>query len=237
MPALRQFLERGLKVTLPLAALVAVLACVPAVSARGEATATFRVTLGAQLTKTWDYVDTREEKGCAVADRVRGSRTVTLASSRPTTLRVTTVNGRPRFSPAVVRRVTARARQSGSVDSTAQGAGCVPLTHRDCVRLRRTLSNQAVQFFRSGRNELSFRRTRNFSAIGSPSCPPENQSVREEQPELHKAAGEIAEKDLFNRRVATITAGGISEETAELDGGPTGRVVTRVSWTLTFRRV
>ena len=213
------------------------LASVPAVSARAEATATFRVTLSAQLTKTWDYVDTREDAGCVFTDRVRGSRTVSLASSRPTIVRVRTVNGKPRFVPTLLRRITARARQSGSVDSTTRGAGCIPVTNRDCVRLRRTLSNQAVQFFRSGRNELSFRRTRNFSAIGSPSCPPEVQAVREEQPELHEAPGEIAEKDIFNLRVATITAGGISDETAELEGGPTGRVVARVSWTLTFRRV
>ena len=72
--------------------------------------ARFNVTLTAQVTKSWDYVTTRVDGECTVTTHVVGSRVVTLRSTRPTTVTATSSAGRIRFSPAVVRSVTARGR-------------------------------------------------------------------------------------------------------------------------------
>ena len=236
MHVLRRIWDRGLKGALLTAVFVGALASVPSVQARKDASsATFRVTLNAQLTKTWDYVTTREEGNCTVTERVRGSRTVTLATARPTIIKATTSGSRLRFNPSAMRFVTARTRQGGSVVATERGAGCGPAIQSDCPRTRRTLANQTLRFFRSGRNELSFRRARDFGTSPA-TCPPEDPEVREERVGLDQAEGELAERDLYNLRIRTLFAGGSSTETIDMEGDPTGRVVLRVSWRLTFNR-
>lgn len=198
--------------------------------------ARFNVTLTAQVTKNWDYVTSRVDGECTVTTRVVGSRIVSLRSSRPTIVTATSSAGRIRFSPAVVRSVTARASQGGSVTTTERGLGCVRRTYANCVKPRRTLANQTLAFFRSRRNEISFRRTRDFASGFSTSCPPEAPEVRVERPGLHQAQGELSEQDLFNRGIRFQTATGSSEETSELSGDPDGKVIARASWSLTFRR-
>jgi hypothetical protein len=236
MLGLRRIPDRRRNGVLVTAVVLAALAWAPAVEARQDApAATFRVTLNAQLTKTWDYVATRRASSCTITDRVRGSRTVSLTSARPTIVRVVRVGGRIRFTSSVLRFLTARARQGGSVDVTERGTNCLPATDRDCAPLRRTLGNRALRFFRSGNNELSFRRAPGFGVFAT-TCPPEAPEIRAENPRLHEAEGRLDEKDLFNAAITTVTAGGSAVETIEIEGEPTGKVVTRVSWTLTFRR-
>ncbi len=213
------------------------LACAQAVEAGPDAaSARFNVTLTGQVTKTWDYVTTRVEGECTVITHVVGSRVVTLRSSRPTSVNATLSGGRVRFSPAVVRSVTARATQGGSVTTTERGLGCGRRTHSNCAKSRRTFTNQTLAFFRSRRNEISFRRTRDFGSGFPTSCPPEAPEVRVERPGLHQAQGELSERDLFNRGIRFQTATGSSEETTELSGDPDGKVIARASWSLTFRR-
>jgi len=213
------------------------LACAQTVEAGSDASpARFKVTLTAQVTKSWDYVTTRAEGECTVTTHVVGSRVVTLRSSRPTIVSATSSAGRVRFSPAVVRSVTARGTQGGSVTTTERGLGCGRRTHSVCAKPRRTLANQTLAFFRSGRNEISFRRTRDFASGFSTTCPPEDLAVRVERPGLHQAQGELSEEDLFNRGVRFQTATGSSEETSELSGDPDGKVIARARWSLTFRR-
>lgn len=213
------------------------LASAQAVEAGPDASsARFNVTLTAQVTKTWDYVTTRAEGECTVTTHVVGSRVVTLRSSRPTIVTATSSAGRIRFSPAVVRSVTARATQGGSVTTTERGPGCGRRTHSNCAKPRRTLANQTLAFFRSRRNEISFRRTRDFGSGFPTTCPLEAPEVRVERPGLHEAQGELSEQDLFNRGVRFQTAVGSSEETSELSGNPDGKVIARASWSLTFRR-
>lgn len=199
--------------------------------------ATFQVSLTGQLTKKWDYVTTRQIGDCTVATLVKGSRTVTLRSARPTIVTVTSTAGRLRFAPALVRSVTARASQGGAVTTTERGLGCTRRTRSVCARPRRALVNQTLRFFRSRRNEISFRRTRDFGAGLPTNCPPEVTEVRVERPGIHEAQGELSERDLFNRAARTLTAGGSLDETIELEGDPDGKISIRVSWTLTFRRV
>lgn len=213
------------------------LACTQAVEAGQDASsARFNVTLTAQVTKSWDYVTTRVEGECTISTHVVGNRVVTLRSSRPTILSATSSAGRVRFSPAAVRFVTARATQGGSVTTTERGPGCGRRTHSTCAKPRRTLANQKLAFFRSARNEISFRRTRDFGSGLPTNCPPEASAVRVERPGLHQAQGELSEQDLFNRGVRYQTASGSSEETSELSGNPDGKVIARASWSLTFRR-
>jgi hypothetical protein len=203
---------------------------------RSAQRATFRVTLTAQITKRWNYITSRQEGECTVSTRVEGNRTVTLRSARPTIVRATSTAGRLRFIPAVVRWVTAGASQGGAVTRTERGLGCTPVTRTECVRVRRTLANQTLSFFRSRRNEISFRRTRDFGA-GISSCPPEAAEVRAEQTGIHEAQGELSERDLFRRGIRFQRASGLFEETTDLEGELEGRIVERVSWSLTFRRV
>lgn len=213
------------------------LACAQAVEAgRDASSARFNVTLTAQVTKSWDYVTTRVEGECTVTTHVVGRRVVTLSSSRPTIVTATSSAGRVRFSPAAVRSVTARASQGGSVTTTERGLGCGRRIHADCVKSRRTLANQTLAFFRSGRNEISFRRTRDFGSGFSTKCPPEALEVRDDRPGLHDAEGELSEQDLFKQGIRFQTASGSSVETTDLEGDPDGKVIARVSWSLTFRR-
>ena len=213
------------------------LACAQAVEAGPEAaSARFNVTLSGQFTKNWDYVTTRVEGECTVTTHVVGSRVVTLRSSRPTIVTATSSAGRTRYSPAVVRFVTVRATQGGSVTTTERGLGCGRRVHVDCVKLRRTLANQTLAFFRSRRNEVSFRRTRDFGSGFPTSCPLEALEVRVERPGLHDAEGELSEQDLFRQGIRFQTASGSSVETTDLEGDPDGKVLARVSWSLTFRR-
>ena len=213
------------------------LACAQAVEAGPDASpARFNVTLAGQVTKSWDYVTTRVEGECTISTHVVGNRVVTLRSSRPTIVSATSRAGRARFSPAAVRFVTARATQGGSVTTTERGVGCGRRTHTVCPKRRRTLTNQTLAFFRSGRNEISFRRARDFGSGLPTSCPPEASEVRVERPGLHQAQGEVSEQQLFNRGIRFQTATGSSEETSQLSGNPDGKVVARASWSLTFRR-
>jgi hypothetical protein len=213
------------------------LACAQAVEAVPDASsARFNVTLTAQVAKTWNYVTTRVEGECTITTHVVGSRVVTIRSSRPTTVTATSSAGRIRFSPAVVRFVTARATQGGSVTTTERGLGCGGRNHLDCVKLRRTLANQALAFFRSRRNEISFRRGRDFGSGFPTTCPLEAPEVRVERPGVHHAQGELSEQDLFKQGIRFQTASGSSVETTDLLGDPDGKVIARVSWSLTFRR-
>jgi hypothetical protein len=94
------------------------------------------------------------------------------------------------------------------------------------------VSGGTFRFYRSARNEISFHAAK-LPAAGS-SCPREPAAVRAIRPGLQDAEGEIAEGDLA--RAVSQTALASAELTTDLDGAATGRVVERVSWSLTFDR-
>jgi hypothetical protein len=225
----------------PLAlALPCSLAGTTSVFAQSEASqAVFAVTLQAQLRKTWNYVSTREEDGCTSQTRVRGSRTVTLRSARPTLVTVSFAGGRARYSSGVVRFLGGTAGQSGAVTVVGGGAaGCRRATRRtSCARPRRAVANAAARFFRSRKNRIAFARTRDFTAGLPAACPPQAVAVRAERPSLHLAEGEISERGLFDARYSAQTGFGSVEETTDFEGDANGKVVVRVNWHLTFTRV
>jgi hypothetical protein len=94
------------------------------------------------------------------------------------------------------------------------------------------VSGGTFRFFRSARNEISFRSAK-LPTAGT-SCPRESAAVRAIRPGLRHAAGEIAEVDLAGARSQTAFAS--AELTTELEGTETGHVVERISWSLTFSR-
>jgi hypothetical protein len=219
-----------------LAACACALALAVVADARPNARASFRVTLTAQLTKTWDYVSAGQDGDCTVSTHVVGTRTITLRSSRPTIVTAIGSPGRMRFTPALLRSVTARTTQDGTVTVTQRGLGCVGRMHTDCTRQSRTLSNQTLRFFRSRPGEISFRRSRDYGAGLSRTCPPEDPEVQAERPGIHEAQGDLSERQLFDRGFRSQAVSGSFVEETDIDGGPDGKVVERVSWTLRFVR-
>jgi hypothetical protein len=214
--------------------LACALVAAAAVDARSVARATFRVTLTAKLTKSWNYVQTRVVGECTTSTRVVGTRTITLRSLRPTSVTTTGSPGRVRFVPPVVGAIVSQATQRGSV--TVDRSGCGAPSHEDCAVERRTLTKQAVQFYRTRPGELSFRRTRDFGAGLSTTCPPQHPAVLVEQPALRDALGVIKERQLFDADIRGQSVTGSFEEETIIEGNPDGMVVERVTWTLRFVR-
>jgi hypothetical protein len=194
----------------------------------------FRVTLNATVTKDWNTVTESTENGCPTSQRSVGRRTVTLRSTRPSTVFVTLGSGRVSYSPAVVRYVRAELSQSGNRTTSVQAPCTVRMTHSRCTHVRRAVSGASFGFFRSARDEISFHSARlpEFSMA----CPPESSGVRGIRPGLQEAQGELSEAVLMDRRIPTQTAIGTAEVETDLDGRETGRVVERVRWELTFTR-
>ena len=165
-----------------------------------------------------------------------GSRTITLRSARPTNVAAIGSPARVRFAPPLVRWVTARTTQDGTVTVTERGLGCAGRTHTDCTRQSRTLSNQSLRFFRSRPGEISFRRSRDFGAGLSRTCPPEDPEVQVEKPGIHEAQGDLSERQLFDRGFRSQSVNASFVEETDIEGGPDGKVVERVTWNLRFVR-
>jgi len=217
-----------------------VLACVALAALGGRADAAsgpkpgaFRVTLKATVTKDWDTVTEGTDGGCATSVRSQGRWTATLRSSKPTPVVVVFRSGRPVYLPPTVRHVRIRVSQSTRTTTRLLNPCKGRPVHETCAKARAAVTGRFM-FFRSGRNELSFRPTRLPQLDGA--CPSSEQ-VRAIQPGLEDAQGRISEAALKNRRVSAQTATGSSRVTTELEGDEAGRVVERVHWDLKFSRV
>jgi hypothetical protein len=196
------------------------------------ARAMFEVTLRATVTKDWNTVTESTEGSCTVVRRSIGRRVVRLRSARPTPVAVTLGSGKATFSPAAVRFVVVRVTQTGE-ERTRRESPCRTGAQRvRCRPATRRVSGGTFRFYRSARNEISFHSAR-LPAAGS-SCPREPAAVRAIRPGLAEAEGEFAEADLA--RALPQTAFASAELITDLDGAETGRVVERVSWSLTFDR-
>lgn len=195
----------------------------------------FRVTLKVTVAKSWNAVTDTTVNGCPTSQRSVGRRVVTLRSKRPTIVRATLRNGRVvSYAPRAVRFLAGEVVQTGSRTTTVV-APCTPSTTRtNCARRSRPVSGASFRFFRSKRNEISFRRA---PLAGLPAgCPPESAEVRAIHSGLDEAEGELSEATLADSRVRTQTAIGSAEVETDLEDQETGRVVERVSWMLTFTR-
>jgi hypothetical protein len=213
------------------------LVCVLAIAA-GSAdaarpkSATFAVSLRATVTKSWNTTVEATEDGCTVVRRSIGHQTVTLRSTRPTTVIVSRRSGKVSFSPSAVGFVTARVTQSGE-DRTRKEKPCRPdIEHKRCRPVTRRVLRAPFRFFRSAPNGLSFRPATLPRSVGS--CPAESEAVQSFRPALRDAEGQISEVALA--RGVPQTAFARSDTTTELEGSETGRVVERVRWSLTFAR-
>jgi hypothetical protein len=198
--------------------------------------ATFRVTLEATVTKSWNTVVETTENGCPTSRRSVGVRTTVLRSSKPSIVVVTFRGANVvAYSPAVVRFVRTQVRVAGS-RTTRVAAPCeVRTVHSACSPVRRTVSGGSARFFRSRRNEISFSPMRLPEVAAG--CPGESARVRAIRPRLSAAQGEIAEASLANPRSRGQTGLASTEVETDLEGDETGTVVERVRWALTFTPV
>jgi hypothetical protein len=197
----------------------------------------FRVTLEAKVVKNWNALTQTTVNGCPTSHRALGRRVVTLESKRPTTVIVTLRGNRVvSYAPAAVRFLAGQVVQTGSRTTTV-GAPCTPSTTRSkCSRSRRAVKGVRFGFFRSARNEITFRPA---ALPGLPAaCPPESAQVRAIHSGLEEAEGEISEEALADSRIRKQTATGSAavETDLEDEDEDAGRVVERVSWKLTFIR-
>jgi len=212
------------------ASLIAILAVAAAEAQPNRAT--YAVTLRATITKDWNTVSESTEANCRVVRRATGYRTVTLRSARPTKVVVNLGSGRASFSPSTVRFITVRVAQRGE-NKTRRDPPCPSGTELEtCRPVKRSLRGGSFRFFRSGRNEISFRTVRLPDA--GTLCPREPAAVRAIRPGLRAAEGKISEVELA--RGASQTALASAAVTTDLEGEETGPVVERVSWSLTFSR-
>jgi hypothetical protein len=195
----------------------------------------FLVTLEAKVKKSWNAVTETTANGCTTSRRSVGRRTVTLRSRRPTTVRVAFRDRRVvSYVPSAVRFVAAEVVQTGSTTTTVSGS-CTPSTTRTpCARQRRVVSGARFRFFRSARNEISFRRARPPELLVG--CPRESAEVRGIHSGLEEAEGELSEGELANSRTPDQTTFGRAELTTDLEDQETGSVVEHIVWELTFTR-
>ena len=202
-------------------------------AASGPKPAAFRVTLQATVTKDWDTVTGGTAGSCETSVRSQGRWTATLRSTKPTPIVVVFRSGRPVYLPPTVRNVRVRASQSTRTTTRLLRPCKGPPVHETCTKARAAVTGRFT-FFRSGRNELSFRPTRLPQLDGA--CPSSDQ-VRAIRTGLEDAPGEISEAALKSRRVSSQTATGSTRVRTELEGDETGRIVERVHWDLRFARV
>ena len=196
--------------------------------------AVLRVTLNATVTKKWNTVAETTLGGCDVAIHAVGTRKIVLRSLRPTSVVVTATGGRVSYSPTAIRFVRVDVSGTGN-DSTKYEAPCMEHTVRnDCPRSLRVLTGGTFRFFRSKRNEISFRPTRLPEVPGT--CPWQSAQLRAIEPGLQQAQGELAEAALTNLRAPGQTALASADIESDFDGDEVGRVTERVRWSLTFRR-
>ena len=177
----------GILITL---ACASALACAQAVEAGPDASPSrFNVTLAGQVTKSWDYVTTRVEGECTITTHVVGNRVVTLRSSRPTIVSATSRAGRASLQPRG-RSLRDRAGDAGRVCDDDRARRRLRAAHpHHLPETARTLGNQTLAFFRSGRNEISFRRARDFGSGLSTTCPLEASEVRVRAPRAPSGSG------------------------------------------------
>ena len=193
-----------------------------------------KVSLRATITKTWNTVTETTLGGCDVSIHSVGSRKVVLKSLRPTKVMVTARGGRVSYSPAAIRFVRVDVSGSGN-ESTKFKAPCMEHTVRnDCPRARRLLKGGTFRFFRSKRNEISFRPTRLPEVPGT--CPWQSTQLKAIKPGLEQAEGELSEAALADPRVHGQTALASSEIETDFDADEVGRATERVGWSLTFAR-
>ena len=193
-----------------------------------------QVTLKASVTKSWNTVTHTTLSGCDVSIHSIGTRKVTLHGKHPTMIVVTSASGRVSYQPGAVRHVAVGVTGSGEQTTKYEPPCQQPTEHVSCPRMHKVVSGAAFRFFRSRRNEISFRPSRLPDVGGS--CPFQSATVGGIRPGLHQAQGELAEAALTNPRVPGQTAIASADVTSELDGDEEGSVSERVRWSLTFAR-
>ena len=139
------------------------------------------------------------------------------------------------YSPSLVRSVRVEVVESGEQTTRTLAPCAEHVDHVRCGRSKARVEDAAFRFYRSARNEISFRQARLPEPAGT--CPRESAVVRGLRPGLHEAEGGLSEAALMNPRIPEQTAIASAEVESDLDGDDeTGKVVERVNWALKLAR-
>lgn len=204
----------------------------PARDAAPAKRALVKASLRATVTKTWDTVTDTTLGGCDVSIHSVGSRKVVLKSLRPTKVVVTARNGRVSYSPSAIRFVRLEVSGSGTEATTFKAPCMAHTVQHDCPRSRRVIKRGAFRFFRSRRNEISFRPARLPDVPGT--CPWQSAQLRAIRPGLEQAQGELSEAVLTDPRVPGQTVLASADVDSDFDDDEVGHATERVRWSLTF---
>jgi hypothetical protein len=202
----------------------------------------FRVTVTGTLTKTWTVTRSEGEPGCILTTRSTGKWQASLATKRPTTIRVVSAGaGRVRFAGGTVKAIAGTGLQSGT--NTVVGQGSPPCARQTrtvkCSGQRRSFRGASTGISNPRRGVLQLGRLRGADAIRSFSaqCPDEPADVRSIKADLPLASGPLDGTDFFRRDVASFFVTGDTQQETTITGELEGTVVERVRWKATFTRL
>jgi len=218
------------------------LLCWGAAGAATPQRAAFRVTLTGTLTKDWRVTRTVTAE-CDEVTTHTGHWRLTLATVRPTRIVALgpSAPGRPlRISPGIVRSISGRAVQSGSVFVSTGGPGCTRSTRRStCASARRSFRGATVRLTSPSRRTARFARLQGASAARSfrGLCPEEPAEIRRLRTDLSLADAPLSIADVFNRNVPTFFISGDTVQETTIEEEYEGKVVERVRWKLSFTRL
>jgi hypothetical protein len=223
-----------------LIALVAFLIVLPSSLAAGAKTSRLLVSVRATVTKQWSYSTSRTVAGCSTKVSANGTRTIKLRTSDVSVVTANWPGGRARVKFAgKVRFLAGVVEQVGSKTTTRGGpTGCESgKSQADCAPVTRSFRNRSATIVSRRAHLLTFGALKGLvpgAFFGS--CPGEPSAIRSVTGGLELADAKFSEKQLFDRTVAGVTLAGGAEITTQLLNG-SARVLQRVHWTLTLRRL
>lgn len=193
------------------------------------------------LTKDWTVKRTVSGE-CDEVTTTTGRWKLTVATRRPT--RIVTIRpapGRPlRISPGLVRSIAGSASQTGAVRIVTQGPRCERSVRRsNCPTQRRSFREATARLMSPVRGMARFAPLQGASAVRSfrGNCPEEPADIRSIRTNLDLADAPLSVADVFDRNVPRFFIGGDSVLETTIEEEYDGKVIERVRWTLTFRRL
>ena len=208
-------------------------------SAAPTLSARFLVSVRATITKQWTYTTSRASEGCRVQVRGSGTRTISLRTRDVSVVAARWSGGRSHVTfSGGIGPLGVTVRQLGTKRTTTSGpAGCEDSVRTSCTPVTRAFRGPRAQLASERAHRLSFRRMKNFvpDAFFN-DCPGEPAAMRRITAGLPFADAGFSERELFDRSIGGITLDGDAEGTTTLVNG-SGRVVHRVHWALTLRRI
>jgi hypothetical protein len=207
-----------------------------------DAGARFRVTLTANLTKTWNVTSSEGEPGCVRTTKSSGRWQARLAAKSVSRVRVVSAGrGRVRFAGGTIKALAGTASQSGTNAVIGQGAPPCDRQTRTvrCNTQRRSFRRASTVLRNPRRGVLALARMKGADAVRtfSPQCPAEPPEVRSIRTDLPLATGPLDAPDFFRDDTPKFFVTGDSQQESTITGDLEGTVIERVRWRVTFTRI